>query len=64
MFNVLRMRFFRIVQALYGENVISGIITREYGMNNEILNIEFEGKNGPAVTAIGRRHILKILETS
>lgn len=52
------------VQALYGENVISGIITREYGMNNEILNIEFEGKNGPAVTAIGRRHILKILETS
>ena len=50
------------VQALHGDNVINGTITREYGMNNEILNIEFEGENGPAATAIGRRHILKILE--
>jgi hypothetical protein len=51
------------VQALHGENIINGTITREYGMDNEILNIEFKGNNGPAATAIGRRHILKILET-
>lgn len=50
-----------LVQAFYGKRIIEGRITREYGLGNEILNIDFKDKNGLATTAIGRKHILKIL---
>lgn len=45
------------VQAMYGKEVIEGKIIREYGLGNEILNIIFDNKH----TAIGRSHVLKIL---
>lgn len=47
------------VQALHGKEVIEGTIVREYGLGNEILNIDFN--NGTKHTAIGRRAILAIL---
>ncbi|MBR9648717.1 hypothetical protein [Clostridium tyrobutyricum] len=52
-----------LVQALNGEQTIEGRITREYGMDNDILNIEFKKNNGYARTAIGRMHILKVLQS-
>ncbi|MBV4429468.1 hypothetical protein [Clostridium tyrobutyricum] len=52
-----------LVQALHGEQTIEGRITREYGMDNDILNIEFKKNNGYACTAIGRRHVLKVLQS-
>lgn len=48
------------VQAMYGKEVIEGKIIREYGLGNEILNIVFDNKH----TAIGRRHVIKILKAS
>lgn len=47
------------VQAMHGKKVIEGRIIREYGLSNTILNIIFD--NGKKHTAIGRRHVLKIL---
>lgn len=52
------------IRARYGTKVIEGKITREYGMNNEILNIEFMRNNAIAVTAIGRSFIIKILKSA
>ncbi|WP_073393165.1 hypothetical protein [Clostridium magnum] len=49
----------RTLQALYGKEAIEGTIVREYGLGNEILNIDFN--NGTKHTAIGRRAILAIL---
>jgi hypothetical protein len=48
-----------LVQALYGKEVIEGNIVREYGLSNEILNIEFD--NETKHTAISRRAVLAIL---
>lgn len=47
------------VQALHGKKVIEGIIVHEYGLSNEILNIEFDNKSKH--TVIGRRAVLAIL---
>ncbi|KEI10538.1 hypothetical protein Z957_02050 [Clostridium sp. K25] len=42
--------------------IITGVITREYGIGNEILNISFKRGEVGASTAIGRRQVIKILE--
>ncbi|ABK61935.1 hypothetical protein [Clostridium novyi] len=42
--------------------IITGVITREYGLANEILNISFKRGEVGVATAIGRRQIIKILE--
>ncbi|KEH89131.1 hypothetical protein Z965_03845 [Clostridium novyi A str. BKT29909] len=42
--------------------IITGVITREYGIGNEILNISFKRGDVGVATAIGRRQVIKILE--
>ncbi|EDS77306.1 conserved hypothetical protein [Clostridium botulinum C str. Eklund] len=42
--------------------IITGVITREYGLANEILNISFKRGEVGVATAIGRRQVIKILE--
>lgn len=49
-----------IVQAYRGKEIIQGEIIREYGINNQILNIIFD--NGKKHTAIGRRAVIDILQ--
>lgn len=53
-----------LVQALHGTENIEGRITRKYGMDNDILNIEFKRGNSLVCTAIGRRHVIKILSSA
>lgn len=55
----IRVKTGDFVKALNGRNEIEGVISREYGLNNEILNIVFD--NGKKHTAINRRAVLAIL---
>lgn len=55
-----RVKIGDYVKAYFSKDeIIQGVITREYGMNNDILNISFD--NGKKHTAIGRRAVIEVL---
>lgn len=51
-----------VVKAYYGKTIIEGLIVREYGLGNAILNIDFELEGRKCQTAIGRHAVIEILE--